>query len=71
MIAPLDQVDAETAETRRRLRLARRLVASTFFQHRPEPREDAPPIPAWRAWGFTAWVVIVTAVYIATMLGSL
>ena len=71
MIAPLEQVDAETAETHRRLRLARRLVASTFFRHRPEPIENAPPISAWRAWGFAAWVVIVTGVYFATMLGLL
>lgn len=71
MIAPLEQMDSETTQTRRRLRLARRLVASTFFQHDPDPGENAPPIPAWRAWLFTAWVTIVTAIYFATMLGLL
>ena len=71
MIAPLGQMDAETAETRRRLQLARRLVASTFFRHRREPTKDTPPISALAAWAFTAWVVIVTGIYFATMLGLL
>ncbi len=71
MIAPLEQMDTQTAQTRQRLRLARRLVAWTFFQQRHTPAENGPPIPAWRAWLFTAWVVIVTTVYFATMLGFL
>jgi hypothetical protein len=71
MIAPLEQIDGEKAETRRRLRLARRLVAWTFLRHRPEPAAGAAPIAAWKAWVFAAWVAIVTGVYLATMLGWL
>jgi len=71
MIAPLEQMDTETTQTRRRLRLARRLVASTFLQHGRKPTENGPAIPAWRAWVFTAWVVIVTGLYFGTMLGLL
>jgi len=69
MIAPLGRMDPETTRTRRRLRLARRLVASAFFPYDADPTGNAPPIPAWRAWLFTAWVVIVTGLYFATMLG--
>jgi hypothetical protein len=69
MIAPLEQADAERAETRQRLRLARRFVASTFLGHRSEPGENAPPIAAWKAWAFAGWVVTVVVVYFATMLG--
>jgi nitroreductase len=71
MIAPLDQMDPKTVRFRRRLDQARRLVAATFFRHEAHPAEKAPPVPAWRAWAFVAWVVIVTAVYFATMLGLL
>ena len=71
MIAPLDQMDAETVETRRRLKQARRLVASTLFKHRAEPTVPASPISAWSAWLFAGWVVIVTGIYFATMLGLL
>jgi len=67
MIAPLGPMDPET--TRTRLRLARRIVAAAFFPHDADPAENAPPIPAWRAWLFTAWVVLVTGLYFATMLG--
>lgn len=69
MIAPLEQTDADRAETRRRLRLARRFVASTFLDRRPEPGESGPPIAAWKAWAFAGWVVAVAVVYFATMLG--
>jgi hypothetical protein len=71
MIAPLDQMDAKTAELRRRLEQARRLVAATFFRHDADPTDNAPLVPTWQAWAFTAWVVIVTAIYFATMLGFL
>ena len=71
MIAPLDQMDPKRAELRRRLRRARRLVAARFFHHDADPSDNAPPVPAWQAWVFAAWVVIVTAVYFATMLGFL
>ena len=34
----------------------------------PDPSDKAPPIPAWRAWLYVAWVVVVTGVYFASML---
>ena len=71
MIAPLEQRVAETTKTRRHLRLARRLVASTFFRRDPQPGENAPPISFWRAWLYAAWVAIVIGVYFATLLGWL
>ena len=71
MIAPLDQMDAKTARLRRRLEQARRLVAATFFSHEANPTDNAPRVPAWQAWVFAAWVLVVTALYFATMLGFL
>ena len=71
MIAPLDQMDPKTAELRRRLRKARRLIAARFLRHDADPTDEAPPISAWQAWAFVAWILIVTAVYFATMLGFL
>jgi len=68
MIAPLDQASPKAARRRRRLSRAHRLVASTFFELPSKPPQDVPPIPAWKAWAFTAWGVIVTTVYLATML---
>ncbi len=68
MIAPLEQARPKVARRRRRLHRAHRLVASTFFERPSEPPRDIPPIPAWKAWAFAAWVVIVTTIYLATML---
>ena len=69
MIAPLKQIDVETTRTRRRLQLARHVVASAFYPHAAEPADRAPPVRAWQAWLFAGWVVIVAGVYFATMLG--
>lgn len=69
MIAPLGQGNTDTVESRRRLSRARRLVAFTFFQYHSQRGENVPPIPAWRAWIFAGWVVMVTGWYFATMLG--
>jgi len=71
MIATPRQISPEAVETRRRLHRARHVVASTFFRHDSESMERVPPISAWRAWLFAGWVVLVTAVYLATMLGLL
>ena len=71
MIAPLDQLTPETVKRRGRLHHARRLVASTFLKPRTEPSSNTPPVPAWRAWTFTLWVITVSAIYLATMLGWL
>ena len=69
MIAPLRRASTETIELRGRLRRARRVVASAFFNRDRKPPENAPPISAWRAWLFAGWVVIVTGAYFAATLG--
>jgi hypothetical protein len=66
MIAPLRLPDAETVETRRRLRRAHQLVASTLL---PEPPPPAPSVPAWQAWMVAGWVVVAAVCYFASMLG--
>ncbi len=68
MIAPIRHNDPEAAERRRRLRLARQVVVSTFLDPR-HASVDGPPIPARQAWLLTAWTVAVVALYIARMLG--
>ena len=70
MIVPVRPPDPETSETRRRLRRARQLVAATFFKGR-RSADTAPSIPSWRAWVFTGWLILVTAVYFAEMAGLL
>jgi hypothetical protein len=69
MIAPIRLEDPETSENRRRLRLARQLVAATLL---PEPHAcggPARPIPTWQAWLFVGWIVVATAAYVARMAG--
>ncbi|NQT12267.1 MAG: hypothetical protein HQ582_05940 [Planctomycetes bacterium] len=69
MIAPLDQASSKAARRRGRLHRAHRLVASTLFERHVDSSRDVPPIAAWRAWAFTGWVLVVTGIYLATMLG--
>jgi hypothetical protein len=67
MIAPASQTDGRPPS--RGLRYARRLVASTLLRRRLPGWGNSAKIAAWKAWLFTAWVVVVTAVYGAYMLG--
>jgi hypothetical protein len=68
MIAPIRLPDPGTVETRRRLRRAHRLVASTLLP--PQPLSPpAPDVPAWQAWIVAGWVVVVAAYYFVSMLG--
>ncbi len=70
MIAPLGQTQRPTTKSRRRLRRAHRLLAHLFLES--SPQAEAPrPVSTWKAWIFVAWVVVVTGVYFATMLGLL
>ena len=69
MIAPLRLPDPETVETRRRLRRAHRLVASTLLPERRSSPPAASGVSAWQAWMVAAWVVVVAACYFASMLG--
>jgi hypothetical protein len=68
MIAPIKRPKASRSSPG--IRRARQLVASTLLPQRPQPA-DAPAVPAWRAWLFTAWVAVVVAVYSAYMIGLL
>ncbi len=69
MIAPIRQSDPETVEVRRRMKRARRVVASTLFSAPAPAQAPAPPIPAWQAWLFAGWVVVVAVAYCTSMLG--
>ena len=67
MIAPIKR---STTPTRSRgIRHARQLVASTLLTQPTRRRDRALPVPAWRAWLFTAWIVVATASYLAHMAG--
>ncbi len=59
MIAPLRQTDSTTGEIRRRLREARLAIVETFWGAPGRQPADVPPVAAWRAWLFAAWVAIV------------
>ena len=65
MIAPIQQTDPPQSPAMRR---AHGMVASTLLK-KQRHAADATPVPAWRAWLFVAWVVAVTAVYAAYMIG--
>jgi hypothetical protein len=67
MIAPIKKPEALEASPG--IRDARRLVASALLTERPHPPDAAPPVPAWRAWLFTAWVVVVAAAYFLCIAG--
>lgn len=67
MIAPISRSEQPALSVA--MRHARRLVACTLLSEPSRPPEDAPPVAAWRAWVFAAWVALVTAVYAASMAG--
>ena len=70
MIAKIQQ----TEDRRRspRMRRAHRLVASTLLKKTKAAfTGDGPPVAAWRAWLFAAWVATATAAYAAYMVGLL
>ncbi len=66
MIAPIRET--ETRPRSARLRHAHRVVASTLLGKPRHVDENAPPVARWKAWVFTVWVVVVTAVYAGYML---
>jgi hypothetical protein len=68
MIAPLRLPDPGTTESRRRLRRAHRLVASTLLPEQPSS-PSVPGVPAWQAWLVAGWVMVVAVCYFASMLG--
>ena len=64
MIAPLPTKPERNAP--RRLASARAMVAAIFL---PSSEAPAPPIAAWKAWLFIAWVGVTLAAYALSMLG--
>jgi len=47
---------------------ARRMVAATLLKRGARP-DASPPVPAWKTWLLTAWVITVGASYVAYMSG--
>lgn len=67
MIAPLKtEPDERSFSTRRRLRAARRVIASMLLKG----DDDRPATVArWKAWLLVAWMALAVAVYALTMSG--
>ena len=65
MIAFYRQTDESTSTMA--VRRARRLAASSLLSQESPPARSTPPVAAWKAWLFAAWVVVVTGVYFAHM----
>jgi hypothetical protein len=67
MIAPLQtEPERRTDSKSPRLVAARAALAAILLRDIEKP---APPIPAWQAWGFIAWVGFVTVSYALFMSG--
>jgi hypothetical protein len=69
MIAPLPGYKPPQIDKRSPMREARRWIAATFLPERSSSGENVPAIASWKARLFTLWVIFVTAVYFAHMLG--
>jgi len=65
MIAPIQRTEP-TPQTPAMHR-ARRLVASQLLPENADAPDASPPIPRWRAWLFTGWIVTVVVIYLAVM----
>jgi len=66
MIAPARPPETTTRRASRRLHQARDFVAAALLK---QPSvESGPPIAAWKAWAFVAWLSIVTAAFAASMM---
>lgn len=63
MIAPL-RTEKKT-RTSRRLSAAHAMIAAMFLKSQETP----PPIAAWKAWLFMAWVVLTAIAYALSMAG--
>lgn len=67
MIAPLKTEPEERSfSTRRRLRAARRVIASMLLA---EDGAQPSPVAHWKAWLFVGWAVLALAVYALLMSG--
>ncbi|HEV3341435.1 MAG TPA: hypothetical protein VG125_13785 [Pirellulales bacterium] len=66
MIAPLQTEAERSPATSDRLAAARAALAGILLR---DARSPSPPIVAWKAWLFVAWVAFVTVVYALLMSG--
>jgi hypothetical protein len=64
MIAPLQTEKKPPAS--RRLLAARAMIAAMFL---PNSEHAAPPVAAWKAWLFIAWLGLTLAAYALSMAG--
>ncbi len=69
MIAPLRETDSRETRTNPSLHVVRRFVASTLLKPHKASADDAPRVPAWHAWLFTAWIIAAVVVCFAAALG--
>ena len=67
MIARIRQTEPESRP--RGLRRAHRLVAATMLKKPRHAADGSSRVPAWRAWLFTFWVLVVTVAYSAYLIG--
>lgn len=67
MIAPLR--DTTVSPSKRKLLRARMAVASALLPARKPA--TAPPLAAWKAWLWTAWIVLIAALFVARFVASL
>ena len=67
MIAPIQKTEQRPRRTG--IHYARQLVAASLLKKRAYRDDNAPQIAPWKAWLTTAWIVVVTAVYGAYMIG--
>lgn len=68
MIAPLKiEPEERSFSTRRRLRAARRVIASMLLT---EDGERPSPVARWKAWLLVAWAALAIAVYALVMSGA-
>jgi hypothetical protein len=71
MIAPLrPEVWKSSQKNEPRMRRARRMLVELLWSDDIDGRPIA-PVPAWQAWGITAWIVLVAIVYLSAMIRSL
>ncbi|HEX7447448.1 MAG TPA: hypothetical protein VF306_07875 [Pirellulales bacterium] len=67
MIAPLKtEPDERSFSTRRRLRAARRVIATMLLT---EGADQPSPVARWKAWLLVAWAVLAVAIYAVLMSG--
>ena len=63
MIAPIRLPEGRSTSTRRRMLRARMAVAAALL---PVPHESKvwPGLAGWKAWLWSAWIVVVAVVYL-------